>query len=158
MSLATANTPVAEQAMRHAPLALGALREPFVDILQRRGSNVPGWIGALVASVDGRQIAIHHNDVMDAARVAAMVGSVVALGDTVCRELKFGRSQSLIVSAGGGHLLALRIPARREVLVLGVLTSASATLGLVLHEARICAQDLAACFDQQQALQTSLPP
>lgn len=133
---------------RSSLLTLESLRQPFTEILQRSASHAPGWIGGLVASVDGRQIALHHNEAMDAARVSAMVGSVVALGDTVCRELKFGRSQSLIVSAGGGHLLALRIPAQREVLVLGVLTSANATLGLVLHEARLAARRLGTRFDQ----------
>lgn len=155
MTLDVGNSQIMEAPARGAPLALAALRDPFMAILHSAASRVPGWIGALVASVDGRQVAIQHNDVMDAARVAAMVGSVVALGDTVCRELKFGRSQSLIVSAGGGHLLALRIPAQREVLVLGVLASASATLGLVLHEARHSATELGARFDQLQADQSA---
>ena len=138
-------------AQRAAVLSLDSLREPCVKVLERAATRAPGWIGSLVASVDGRQVAIHHTEVMDAARVAAMVGSVVALGDTVCRELKFGRSQSLIVSAGEGHLLAVRIPAKREVLVLGVLARSSATLGLVLHEARYAAAELGAQFDRLQA-------
>lgn len=131
-------------------LRIESLREPFMAILAHTASRVAGWTGALVATVDGRQVAVHHTEQMEAARVSAMVGSVVALGDTVCRELKFGRSQSLIVSAGGGHLLTLRIPARREVLVLGVLARSDATLGLLIHYARQAAQELGACFDQLQ--------
>jgi hypothetical protein len=138
-------------AQRAPVLSIDSLREPFIEVLQRGASRAPGWIGALVASVDGRKVAIHHTEPMDAARVSAMVGSVVALGDTVCRELKFGRSQSLIVSAGQGHLLAVRIPAKREVLVLGVLARASATLGLILHEARYAAVELGGIFDRMQA-------
>lgn len=140
---------------RPGPLSLETLRAPFVATLQQSAGRVPGWIGALVASVDGRQVAVQHADAMDAARVAAMVGSVVALGDTVCRELKFGRSESLIVSAGSGHMIALRVPAQREVLVLGVLAKSSATLGLVLHEARQAAASIGAEFDRQQALRAS---
>lgn len=139
---------------RTVVLSLDALRAPFVAVLQKSASRVPGWIGALVASVDGRQVAVQHVEAMDAARVAAMVGSVVALGDTVCRELKFGRSQSLIVSAGAGHMIAVRVPASREVLVLGVLAKSTATLGLVLHEARQAAIDIGAEFDRQQALRS----
>ena len=97
-------------------LNLDVLRDPFLGLLQRSSERVPGWMGALVATVDGREVAVHHTETIEAARVSAMLGSVVALGDTVCRELKFGRSQSLMVSANGGHLLALRIPAEREVL------------------------------------------
>ena len=134
-----------------AVLSLGALRAPFANLLEQSSVQVPGWQGALVATVDGRLVALHHAEVSDGARIAAMVGSVVALGDTVCRELKFGRSQSLIVSAGGGHLLTLRIPAAREVLVLGVVAGAEATLGLLLHEARICAARIGQSFDQIHA-------
>lgn len=134
-----------------ALLRIETLRAPFVEILERTGTQVTGWTGALVATVDGRQVAVHHTEEMEAARVSAMVGSVVALGDTVCRELKFGRSQSLIVSAGSGHLLAVRIPASREVLVLGVLARSNATLGLLVHYARQAATEIGACFDQLQA-------
>ena len=131
-------------------LNLDVLRDPFLGLLQRSSERVPGWMGALVATVDGREVAVHHTETIEAARVSAMLGSVVALGDTVCRELKFGRSQSLMVSANGGHLLALRIPAEREVLVLGVLARGNATLGLLMHESRNCAQALAERFDHLQ--------
>lgn len=138
---------------RMVTLAVDKLRIPFTRILEDAASRVPGWMGALVATVDGRQVTTHHNEAADMARVAAMVGSVVALGETVCRELKFGRSQSLIVSAADGHLLAFRVPASREVLVLGVLARPTATLGLVIHEARHAAQLIGAELDRQQ-----LPP
>jgi uncharacterized protein len=141
-----------------AMLRIDALRAPFVDILAATASRVHGWTGALVATVDGRLVAVHHTEEMEAARVSAMVGSVVALGDTVCRELKYGRSQSLIVSAGGGHLLALRIPASREVLVLGVLARNNATLGLLIHHGREAAVELGACFDRLQAQALTLLP
>lgn len=134
-----------------AVLRIETLRAPFVAVLERTGSLVAGWTGALVATVDGREVAVHHTEEMEAARVSAMIGSVVALGDTVCRELKFGRSQSLIVSAASGHLLAIRIPASREVLVLGVLARSNATLGLLIHYARQAAAEIGACFDQLQA-------
>lgn len=140
---------------RTVVLSLDTLSAPFVAVLQQSASRVPGWIGALVASVDGRQVAAQQVEAMDAARVSAMVGSVVALGDTVCRELKFGRSQSLIVSAGAGHMIAVRVPSSREVLVLGVLARSSATLGLVLHEARHAAAAIGAEFDRLQALRSS---
>lgn len=138
-------------------VAIESMRRPFVQILERAASRVPGWTGALVATVDGRQVAEQHSTEIDASRVSAMVGSVVALGDTVCRELKFGRSQSLIVSAPGGHLMALRIPASREVLVLGVLARSDATLGLLIHYARQAALELGAHFDQLQALAAPNP-
>ncbi len=131
-------------------LVLDSFRDPFLQLMQEAASNVPGWEGSLVATVDGRKVAVHHTEDMEATRVSAMVGSLVALGDTVCRELKFGRSQSLMLSSGGGHLLALRIPSARETLVLGVLARADATLGLVMHEARRCAGALGECFDRIQ--------
>lgn len=133
-------------ASARTPLVIEVLRAPMLERLEQSAGKVLGWQGALVCTVDGRQVAMHHTDPMDASRIAAMLGSVVALGDTVCRELKFGRSQSLLVSAGQGHLIAVRVPSDPEVLVLGVLASARATVGLLVHEARNCAMGLAEIF------------
>jgi uncharacterized protein len=50
-----------------------------------------------------------------------MAGSMVALGETIGREVQVGRSQSVVVSAASGLLLLQRVPVKRALLVVGTL-------------------------------------
>lgn len=118
------------------------------ESVQRLYQNVTGATGCVVATVDGRLI--HHvsDQDSDPARIAAMVGSMVALGETVAKEVQISRSQYVVVHAQQGMLLMLRVPSKKQLLVVATLAKASSNLGIVLHETRRCTQAIAVTLNE----------
>ena len=124
------------------------LKTSFNQLIGWLHSRVQSVMGCVVATVDGRLIASIVDNEADPNRVSAMAGSMVALGETIGREVCIGRSQSVVVSALNGLLLLQRVPSKRDLLVVGTLARTSASLGIVLHETRNTAQAVAEVLDQ----------
>lgn len=131
----------------------GALDTALRDLHQR----IPAVIGCVVATVDGRLVAHIIDNEADPQRIAAMIGSMVALGESVGRETRIDRSQYVVVNASKGLLYAQRVPSRRELFVVSTLARPTTNLGLVLHETRSTAEDIGRAVDdwleQQQTRQ-----
>jgi hypothetical protein len=102
-------------------------------------ARVSGVIGCVLATTDGRQVSAVVDNEADPQRVSAMVGSIVALGETIGREVMIGRTQFVAVSAVGGMILLQRVPAQRDLLVVGTLARHNTNLGILLHETGITA-------------------
>lgn len=111
-------------------------------------TRVPGVIGCVLSTTDGRQISAIVDNESDPKRLSAMIGSIVALGETIGREVVIGRTQYVVVSATGGMLLLQRIPARRDLLVVGTLARHNTNLGILLHETGVTASVIAGLFDE----------
>lgn len=124
------------------------LKTSFNQLIAGLHSRVQSVMGCVVATVDGRLIASIVDNEADPNRVSAMAGSMVALGETIGREVCIGRSQAVVVSALNGLLLLQRVPSKRDLLVVGTLARSSASLGIVLHETRSTAQAVAEVLDQ----------
>ncbi len=116
------------------------LKGKFDALISALHAQVPSVIGCVIATVDGRLVSSVVDNEADPTRVAAMAGSMVALGETIGREVLIGRSQFVVVSALNGLLLLQRVPANRDLLVVGTLARNNTNLGILLHETRSTAQ------------------
>lgn len=101
--------------------------------------RIPAALGCVIATVDGRLVAHIVDNEADPQRIAAMIGSMVALGETIGKEVRIDRSQYVVVNASNGTLLAQRIPSVRELFVLATLARPTTNLGMLLHETRTTA-------------------
>lgn len=125
-----------------------SISEVVASSLQRLHENLPSATACVVATVDGRLIDHTGTASLDGRRLAAMIGSTIALGETIGREVEIGRSQYVVVHALNGLLLMLRVPSQKEILVVASLLSQSGNLGVLLHETRRAAQEIGAALDQ----------
>ncbi len=124
------------------------LKTKFDELIAGLHSRVQSVMGCVIATVDGRLVSYIVDNEADPKRLSAMAGSMVALGETIGREVKIGRSQSVVVSAMNGLVLLQRVPSKRDLLVVGTLARTSASLGIVLHETRNTANTVAEVLDQ----------
>ncbi|MDA8191259.1 roadblock/LC7 domain-containing protein [Acidiferrobacter thiooxydans] len=120
----------------------------FDEEIRRLHARVSGVIGCVLATTDGRRVSAVVDNEADPQRVSAMVGSIVALGETIGREVMIGRTQFVAVSAVDGMILLQRVPARRDLLVVGTLARRHTNLGILLHETGITAEAAARTFDE----------
>lgn len=139
---------------RNLPAALRTAIEHAVQALHQR---LPAAMGCIVATVDGRLVTHVVDNEADPQRIAAMTGSMVALGETIGREARIDRSQYVVVNALNGTLLAQRVPSRKELFVVSTLARPTTNLGMLLHETRSAADTIARAvddwLDQHQARQ-----
>ena len=133
------------------------LKTKFDQLIGDLHARVQSVMGCVIATVDGRLVASIVDNEADPKRVSAMAGSMVALGETIGREVLIGRSQSVVVSALNGLLLLQRVPSKRDLLVVGTLARSNASLGIVLHETRNTAQAVAEALDQWLDQFTAIP-
>lgn len=101
--------------------------------------RIPAALGCVIATVDGRLVSHIVDNEADPQRIAAMIGSMVALGETIGKEVRIDRSQYVVVNASNGTLLAQRIPSVRELFVVATLARPTTNLGMLLHETRTTA-------------------
>lgn len=133
------------QISRNLPQSLKATIDAAVQALHQR---VPAAIGCVIATVDGRLVSHVVDNEADPPRIAAMIGSMVALGETIGREVRIDRSQYVVVNALNGTLLAQRVPSRRELFVVSTLARPTTNLGIILHETRTTAAEIGRAVDE----------
>ena len=124
------------------------LRTAIDDAVRALHQRVPAAIGCVIATVDGRLVSHVVDNNADPQRIAAMIGSMVALGETIGREVRIDRSQYVVVNAMNGTLLAQRVPSRRELFVVSTLARPTTNLGILLHETRTTAAEIGAAVDE----------
>ena len=130
---------------RNLPTTLkGAIDDAVRDLHQR----IPAAIGCVIATVDGRLVSHVVDNEADPQRIAAMIGSMVALGETIGREVRIDRSQYVVVNATSGMFFAQRVPSKKELFVVSTLVRASTNLGIVLHETRTTAATIGRAVDE----------
>lgn len=107
--------------------------------LDRLLHRLPGIEVASLALRDGQPFVHRHRGHIDAAKLAAMSSSLVALGGTVLKELSAGNLDHVLIVGSIGKLVLVRLPEMSGMLILAVLASADTRLGMVLGLARTCA-------------------
>lgn len=123
------------------------LRQEIGTALGVLHRNTPSVIGCVAATVDGRLLGSVVDNEADPQRMAAMASAMVALGETIGREVRVGRSEYLVVKAQQGLFLLQRVPAEKDLLVLGMVTRPTATLGMALHELNTAALRVGQALD-----------
>lgn len=124
------------------------LRSVIDDAVRSLHARVPAAIGCVIATVDGRLVSHVVDNEADPQRIAAMIGSMVALGESIGREVRIDRSQYVVVNAINGTLLAQRVPSRRELFVVSTLARPTTNLGILLHETRTTATTIGRAVDE----------
>lgn len=124
------------------------LRSAIDDAVRALHARVPAAIGCVIATVDGRLVSHVVDNEADPQRIAAMIGSMVALGESIGREVRIDRSQYVVVNAVNGTLLAQRVPSRRELFVVSTLARSTTNLGILLHETRTTANEIGRAVDE----------
>lgn len=133
------------QISRNLPLALKTAIDAAILSLHQR---IPAVIGCVIATVDGRLVSHIVDNEADPQRIAAMIGSMVALGESIGREVRIDRSQYVVVNALNGTLLAQRVPSRKELFVVSTLARPTTNLGILLHETRTTATGIGRALDE----------
>jgi predicted regulator of Ras-like GTPase activity (Roadblock/LC7/MglB family) len=106
---------------------------------------------ALIATPDGFEVAyMARVRTVDAARLAAMSSSMLALGDAMARELKFKTCTQIMLEATGGFLLVSALPCARAELVLSALAPTTSTLGMAMVAMRKCAKAIGGALDRRR--------
>lgn len=124
------------------------LRTAIDEAVRDLHARVPAAIGCVIATVDGRLVSYVVDNEADPQRVAAMIGSMVALGESIGRETQIGRSQYVVVNALDGMFFAQRVPGRKELFVVSTLARSTASLGMILHETRTAATAIGRVVDE----------
>jgi predicted regulator of Ras-like GTPase activity (Roadblock/LC7/MglB family) len=121
-----------------ATLSLPRLR--FVahcaDVLAELRRGTTGVTSATLATADGLALASTLDGRQDADRLAAMAGSIAALASAMTRETGHGEPERVIMASASGHIVAMKVPAPDQTLVLAVVTDANAVLGQLLWACR----------------------
>jgi predicted regulator of Ras-like GTPase activity (Roadblock/LC7/MglB family) len=102
-----------------------------------------GITSAMLALRDGRPYVEKTRTKGDVGKFAAMSSSLVALGNSILKELACGTLNHVLVEGSTGKLVVCNVPFQQGILILAVHASNEATLGLVLGHARTCAQEVA---------------
>lgn len=117
-------------------------RQRATQALERLFLGCDGVKSAMFATRDGRLFAEKSQASVDGNKLAAMSSSLVALGRTALRELQAGDPDHVLIEGSDGKLVLTSVPDTGGLLLLAVLTSHNARLGLVLGHARACARSL----------------
>lgn len=97
--------------------------------------------GILISTVDGHDVAKNFEKDMPASKLSAMMSSMLALGETIAAEAKQKQCRYVIVENSDGYILTLKI---KDKLVLSVIASTDANLGMLHTVSRNAAEKLAA--------------
>lgn len=120
-----------------------ACERAIADLLK----TVPHTSGALIASIDGFDIAARLQPGLSPARMAAMSSSVLAVATTMSMDSRLSQCRNLVIEADSGRILLMEIPVEGAALVLMVLCAPQANLGQLLWPVRQHSQALANRLD-----------
>ena len=104
--------------------------------------ELSGVTAAVVATIDGFDVASAVTGDVDPARVAAMASSIVAISGVVSEEARLGRHKSVIIQTESGFAVFCSVYRRDVELVINVLAREAAVLALVAYRAAQLAKTL----------------
>ncbi len=117
-------------------------RDACMQELKQLRERCRGVQATMLALRDGRSFAHLASSSMDMDKFAAMSSSLVALGDTMLRELEAGTLDHVLVDGSRGKLVVSKIPGIGGLLILATLAEARTRPGMVLGYSRTCAASI----------------
>lgn len=124
-----------------------ALCERTADRLLR---DVRGVRAVIVTTGDGLQLACRVEPGDDPARLAAVAGSLAALGDLGSNEAHLGACRHVCIEAEGGHVVLCQARSEHLDVVVCVAGGSHSGLGQMLYTTRQHASRLAAALDARE--------
>lgn len=107
-------------------------------------AEVAGVTAAVVATVDGFDVASAFRGQQDAARIAAIASSISAISNVVSLEAQLGNFKSVTINTDAGFAIVHAVPRTDVELVINVIADGSAILAQCMHRIGIMAKVLAA--------------
>ena len=102
----------------------------------------------MLSTADGIAIAERSHLDNDKRRIAAMANSFLTLGETVTRELGFNQSEYVAVNASNGHIVLVRIYAKKP-LTLTAVANVDLNIATLLFHTKECAKRILEATDNQ---------
>lgn len=99
---------------------------------------------ALLATADGHLVAVARRMDFDAARIATMSGSILALAEACTRELRLGACRNAIIDGEHGLTVLMRVATPRGAWTLTTVGARDTSMGLLYTHTRQLAESLAA--------------
>lgn len=96
----------------------------------------------VLSSVDGHRIAYASAPGSNTSRLAAIIGSLCALGETLGKELGQSEFKDVMISTATGIAVIQRVPAPRPRLVLMTSAGSAANVGIVSSLSRYTAEKI----------------
>jgi len=106
--------------------------------------NNDGIYAALIISIDGHPLVKYAQDDIHESKLAAMMSSLLALGESIARESGQQLCQYVIVDNSDGFLVDLRVGER---MLLTVLARKDTNLGMLLSACKNLAEDIVRKFN-----------
>jgi len=120
-------------------------RSVFLPILERMASRIPNLACGILCSPDGMQLCSVMASHEQAAKLAALCGSLISICDATVNVLvQDGLSDAGVVTTESGSLQLVGLKVRCTDMDLLLLAAAKASLGVVLVGARTAAAELSA--------------
>ena len=111
----------------------------LADALEENGALQIG----IVSTVDGRVLSMRTRDPRNGDRLGAVFSSLLAISETACRELAFGRVRQVLLSTEGHNIFVIRVGTGTSPFVLATAYSGSLLLGSALHSTQSISVTLA---------------
>lgn len=110
----------------------------------------PGLLSSVMSTVDGRAFAhaCRQGQAMEAARIAAISSSLLALSESFSVEALQGRSRYTNVVTDHGMIVIVRVPTPSRTHVLSVLADDSESFAMALRFSLDLAERLASALDE----------
>ncbi|MCS7312891.1 MAG: roadblock/LC7 domain-containing protein [Acidobacteria bacterium] len=119
-------------------MSVSTKAQQIEHLLRSFVTSTPEVHGAALVSLDGLPLYTALPAGTEEDRIAAMAAALLALGERTLRELRRGQLEQVYVKGSDGYIIVFRVGAEA---VLEVITSNQAKLGLILLEAKRCAQE-----------------
>ncbi|MEO6937394.1 MAG: roadblock/LC7 domain-containing protein [Collimonas sp.] len=120
-----------------------AQRDACMEAMARLLHSVQGSYTSVLATVDGHLVTHISYNRDRPARVAAMIGSLCALGETLSKEINQRDYRDVLIQTDTGLSVIQRLPKPAQRLVLMTASNNEANLGVLLAHSRTCATSLA---------------
>jgi len=121
-----------------------ALREAAQQCAAACVAEVAGIQAAVIATIDGFDLAAAFRVEQDAARIAAMASSISAISGVVAQEAGLGKFRHVTIGTDAGFAIVHTAPRADVELVISVIASEDAIQAQVMHRVAAMARVLVA--------------
>lgn len=118
-----------------------------LSAMQIAMDSIPSAYAMVLSSIDGQRLAHVAARDINSSRLAAIMGSLCGLGETLGKELGQAEFRDVMIQTSMGIAVVQRIPPPGQRMVLLAAAGHEANMGIVSSQNRYCAQAISQlCF------------